>query len=264
MQHLALEPTSDTSPVPRADWLHRGDLATPTLAVVPGSRHAAWETFTRRQRQAWEWRRLRRHIAARPGLVVDLGCGFGDWAARLTTIAARVVAVDVSPGFVAQTRQRLAATGHRDWHVEHADVRRFTDYHGADLVVLGGVLTYLDDDDALELLARVRDRLAPAGVVQQRDWCAVHLGRPSREVVDGQFRAHRRPSAYVDLARRAGLHVIEQRSAAGQHAEQLTYQTLGLRHDGLTAALAPLARAVAGAGSLWARRGSVAFFLRRA
>lgn len=257
LEHRELPPAAAT-------WVERGALPPTPLAVVPGSRHAGWERWSRRQRHAWEWRRVRALAGSRLGLTVDLGCGFGDWVTRLAAISERVVAVDLAPGFVTEASRRLEASGHRDWRAHCQDVRTFTAYDRADLVVLGGVLTYLDDDDALDVLSRVRERLARGGLVQQRDWCAVNLGRSHHHVVDGQFRAHRRPAAYRELARRAGLIVVEERASSSLHAEQLLFQTLGLRREGPTRLLAPLGCALGRVAIAWAARATVAFFLRRA
>lgn len=256
-------PDADPDAAP-GTWVRRGDLPATPLAVVPGARHARWEAWSRRRRQAWEWRRLRHLCGDRIGLAVDLGCGYGDWSTRLTALASRVLAVDVASGFVTEAARRLAATGHGAWQTECADVRTFDNYRGADLIVLGGVLTYLDDADALEVLARARDRLASGGLVQQRDWCAVNLGRSHHHTAAGQFRAHRRPAEYRALAARAGLRVIEERSSSALHAEQLTFDTLGLHREAMTRALAPLAHMVGRLATAWATRATVAFFLRRA
>ncbi len=259
-------PTSAPRPAePDTDeWVRRGEMVATPLAVLPGARSERWERWARAQRHDWEWRRLARYLPARPSLAVDLGCGYGDWTARLTTIARQLIAVDMAPGFVAETTRRLRTSGHTDWTVSCGDVRRFVDYANADLVVLGGILTYLDDVEATELLTRVRERLSPDGIVQQRDWCAVNLGRAHHHWAHGQFRAHRRAADYHVLAQRAGLVVIEERHSSSLHAEQLVHRTLGMRHEGATGVMAPLARAVGRVATAWARRATVAFFLRRA
>lgn len=236
-------------------WTRRGALAKTPAAVNPGGHDGWWMRWSRDQLQTWGMRRVRRYTGGQVGLAVDLGCGYGDWTTRLCAVASRVIAVDVAPGFVAETRARLAATGHASWRVACADVRTFHDYAGADLVHLGGVLTYLDGGDALDVLASVRARLAPGGVLHQRDWCAIGLGRPSHQERDGIASVHRSPAQYVDLARRAGLRLIEQRRSAGIYGEEL-----GLRLR-IGRWLPSLAWRIATAH--W-RRGSVSFFFRRA
>ncbi len=228
-------------------WIDRGALAPTASAVCPGSSDSWWLRFQRRQLQAWGWRRVMQHTGGRVELAVDLGCGYGDWAERLATIARRIVAVDVSPGFVAQTRARLAH--HPDAHVACHDVRTFGDYDRAELVHLGGVLTYVEDAAAAEVLARVRDRLTPHGIVHTRDWCAINLGRTSRQHRNGIDSVHRTPAQYVALARAAGLRVIEVRRMASILGEQLA--------PWLPSGLFRLATS-------FATRGSVSFLFARA
>lgn len=200
-------------------WIQRGELAATPSAVCPGTSAGWWLRWSRAQLHAWGWRRVLAHTGGEIDLAVDLGCGYGDWTARLASIARRVIAVDLSPGFVAQTRARLA--GHADARVEHADVRHFVDYRDATVVHLGGVLTYVEDRDALEVLTLARHRLAPRGLLHTRDWCAINLGRPSRQHRAGIDSFHRTPAQYERLARRAGLRILEVRRSASIYGEQL-------------------------------------------
>lgn len=200
-------------------WIDRGALVPTASTVCPGSTDSWWLRFQRRQLQAWGWRRMLQHTRGPVELAVDLGCGYGDWAERLATIARRIVAVDVSPGFVAQTRARLAA--YPAAHVACHDIRTFADYDGAGIVHLGGVLTYVDDADAAEVLSKARERLTRHGIVHTRDWCAINLGRASRQHRNGIDSVHRTPAQYVALARAAGLRVLEVRRAASILGEQL-------------------------------------------
>src|SRR5262249_43071282 len=50
--------------------------------------------------------RILREAGISSGLVVDLGCGGGLWARRLTDAAYRVLGIDLSPDMIALARQR--------------------------------------------------------------------------------------------------------------------------------------------------------------
>jgi SAM-dependent methyltransferase len=227
-----------TSPRSFRYWIERGgDGAGAPGAVMPDARGGWYDDWTRLLLQRWAARRVQRHGGARFRRAVDLGCGYGDWAQYLATIADDVTAVDISPGFVAQTEARLAATGHASWRTAAADIRRFDDYRDADLIHLGGVFTYLEDDEVLDTLATARARIAPGGLLHQRDWCAVNFGRTSRQMRDELFSVHRTPAQYVALARRAGFELLEVRRSPAIYGEQMAFQTIGLRSNGVTRAV---------------------------
>ena len=50
--------------------------------------------------------RILREAGLRSGLVVDLGCGGGLWARRLTNAGYRVLGIDISPDMIALARKR--------------------------------------------------------------------------------------------------------------------------------------------------------------
>lgn len=149
---------------------------------------------------------------------MDLGCGRGDWAALFAPRADEVYACDVAMPFVAETRARLDELRHTSWHVEQSDLRGYRIPKGIDLAYLGGVLMYVDDRAALDLLGRLRASTVSNALVIVRDYCTFNLGRRSVNTTTG-YSVHRRPSEIVALAAAAGLRCLEVRSSPGIYAE---------------------------------------------
>lgn len=191
------------------DRVSRGD--SDALTVSPFQTWSAREEWLRRRLQQWTLRLIARRAPRRRLRAVDLGCGFGDFAARLAPLCADLTAVDFAAGFVEQTRARLVATAHPSARAEQGDLRSYDRFADVDLVHLGAVCMYLEDDELARVYQRVRERLRPDGVVVQREYVVVGLGREylrdRGEYKSWQRRAHR----YHALARHAGLALIEQR-----------------------------------------------------
>ena len=230
----------DTQSQPaRSFWAARGDeKGTPSL-VSPGARFDRYERWTRRVLQDWTWRRVERYGRLPFAKAVDLGCGYGDWTARLASRSREIVAVDLSPGFVEQTRQRLEAVGHATARVICGDICELEDeLRGADLVSVGAVLMYLEDEEALAVLARLRRDIVPSGLLYQRDLCATNGRRERRNVRPGFFSIYRRPGRYIEMAARSGFRLVEARRSTSIYAEQCTFETIGRGRERATRALA--------------------------
>jgi SAM-dependent methyltransferase len=200
----------------RTYWCERGRTPGPA-AVLPAGRWLGYHAWTTRLLHAWTRSRLDRPRFRR---FVDLGCGRGDWTATFADRVDEIHACDVSPELAAETRVRLAATGHSRWNVQCRDLQSFAIPRGADLIYIGAVLSYFDDPGARRVLERVCDASVPGGLVIVRDYCAFNLGRRSIQAGSG-FSIHRRARDIVELAREAGLRVLEVRSSPSIYAEQL-------------------------------------------
>lgn len=81
------------------------DAAAPTFDEEPD--HGLRAASTRR---AWA-ALLRRWTPARPGAVLDLGCGTGSLSVLLAADGHRVTGVDVAPGMIERARAKAAAAG---------------------------------------------------------------------------------------------------------------------------------------------------------
>jgi len=199
----------------RSYWIERAETTRGALAVLPSGRHARYHTWTQRLLERWVVSRLDRTRYRR---VVDLGCGRGEWAALLAGRADEVYACDIAPAFVAETRERLIASGHPAWRVECADIRSCRLPRAIDLAYVGGVLTYLSDLSALHTLQRVRHALVAGGSVIVRDYCTFNLGLRSVNHGSG-YSVHREPAEIIELAAAAGLRCVEARSSPSIYAE---------------------------------------------
>jgi len=102
--------------------------------------------------------------------VVDFGAGSGTFALAAAPVAARVVAVDVSPAMVAAMRVKVAAEGVRN--VECVQGGFLTYEHvgrPADIIYSRNALHHLPDFWKAIALSRVASMLRPAGVLRLRD-----------------------------------------------------------------------------------------------
>jgi SAM-dependent methyltransferase len=202
-----------------AYWIEHAATTAGLAAIYPRNRWLAIRHLTRRMLQAWTLSRARGD-RRRYRKVVDIGCGHGDWSELFAPIADEVYACDVAPAFVEQTRSRLAR--HRAVRVDVSDVRGYAIPDGADLVYLGAVLMYLDDDAVIEVLRRIRRAVAPGAHVIVRDWCAFNLGRHMEYDCGDYFSIHRRPEELRSLAEQVGLQCLEIRSSPSIYAEVLS------------------------------------------
>lgn len=242
-------------------WIKRADQPIDELSVSPDATSMGYERWSRSKLQRWTLAQLDKHVTSWDHLV-DLGCGFGDFTTTFATRAKKVTACDLAPSFAAEAQRRLDAMGHKDARVAAGDVVGFDDYHDASVVYLGGVLTYLDDDDTRTVLHRVRDRLVPGGIVAQRDWCVIGFGKEKVNDKDGKFSVHRAPSTYVKLFESCGLELVKKRISPYIYGEQMTRETV--RAEWLVTALGWLPQALWRLGTLHWYDCSATFLYRRA
>jgi SAM-dependent methyltransferase len=131
-------------------------------------------------RHAFETARVVPHLGLeRCPRVLDVGCGNGRWARTLRGSVREYLGIDFSPGLVDQARASLA---------DEADGARYTfqvlsaaDVGDGplavpppfDLVVVAGVLVYLNDDDVARVLEGLAQVAAPTATVYVREPVAV-------------------------------------------------------------------------------------------
>ncbi len=104
---------------------------------------------------------VRRHLAALPGPVLDLGCGPGQWTAHLHSLGTDVSGVDLVPEFVAHARAAHPGPGFRLGSMTEVDVPDGS---------LSGVLSWystihLRPEQLDDVLTGFRRLLAPGGVL---------------------------------------------------------------------------------------------------
>ena len=137
--------------------------------------------------------------------VLDVGCGAGAWTALFAQRYRRVVGIELSPNMIAAARVRLA--GLDNVELIEGDALRVPVEGRFDGAFLGGLLMYLNRDDAVRLLARLRD-LVPDGRIILRESTV----RRGVELRTGDYHVtYRSPEEYVAIATEAGLrvHAIE-------------------------------------------------------
>jgi ubiquinone/menaquinone biosynthesis C-methylase UbiE len=133
--------------------------------------------------------------------LLDVGCGAGAWTTLFARRCRRVVGIDVSSKMLAAARAQLKDLGNVQLIEGDAlEVRLDGPFNGA---FVGGVLMYMNRDDAVRLLARLRV-LVPAGPIVLRESTV----RSGVEVKNADYQVvYRSPSEYAAIAEDAGLRV---------------------------------------------------------
>ena len=133
--------------------------------------------------------------------VLDLGCGSGAWTELFAQRYGWVVGIEQSAQMVADARERLRDM--RNVDLIEGDCLKAPikgKFQGA---FFGGMLMYLNRDDAVKLLARVA-KLVPDGRIILRE----SGGRSGVEMKTGDYHvAYRSPDEYAAIAAEAGLRV---------------------------------------------------------
>jgi SAM-dependent methyltransferase len=124
------------------------------------------------------------HVVPHLGLerrprVLDVGCGNGRWARTLSGRVSAYLGIDFSSGLVEQARAGIARA--RDaarfrfqvLSAPELDTAELTVVPPFDLVVVAGVLLYLNDDDVERVLTALARLVSPRAVVYVREPVAV-------------------------------------------------------------------------------------------
>lgn len=106
---------------------------------------------------------------------IDIGCGTARWATALLPAIAQYVGIDFSPGLVELGRERLAEQFPRaDVHMQVLSVTDASSERLAvpgpyDLVILGGVLMYLNDTDVERAVGRIASLVGRESTIYIRE-----------------------------------------------------------------------------------------------
>jgi SAM-dependent methyltransferase len=107
------------------------------------------------------------HAVDPGGCVLDLGSGIGFWAEYFARRFSRVVAVEASSPLYEALEARCAP--YLNVKTIHGDVMLFRPEDQYDVVFLGGMLMYLNEDDVISLLGNLIPSLQPGGIVLCRE-----------------------------------------------------------------------------------------------
>jgi len=101
------------------------------------------------------------------GTVLDLGSGVGYWAEEFARSFSQVIAVEGSNALYPVLDERC--TPYFNIRTIHGNVLSFEPDGYYNLVFLGGLLMYLDENDLIALLQKLIPRLGPDGVILCRE-----------------------------------------------------------------------------------------------
>lgn len=133
--------------------------------------------------------------------VLDVGCGAGAWTALFAQRYRRVVGIELSANMIAAARARLA--GLENVELIEGDALRVPMTGGFDGAFVGGLLMYLNRDDAVRLLVRLRG-LVPDGPIVLRE-STIRRGEELK--TEDYHVAYRSSEEYVAIAAEAGFQV---------------------------------------------------------
>lgn len=137
------------------------------------------------------------------GCVLDLGSGIGFWAEYFAQRFSRVVAVEASSSLYESLEERCAP--YPNVQTIHDDVMRFCPEDQYDVVFLGGLLMYLNEEDVISLLRKLLPFLRPGGIVLGRE-STVRQGITTRQ---GEYQAvYRSIVEYERIFSECGLSVL--------------------------------------------------------
>jgi SAM-dependent methyltransferase len=202
-------------------WETRGESAqqSPTRAVLlaPVSEEEALFLDRLEKNQLLPWMNLT------PGMrVLDLGCGTGRWTRTFAKQRAKVVALDVSPGFLAQTKRALEEDDTAEQvtlFLANISLGKLPpEVEGRfDLIFIGGVLQYVEDEAVRSLFQELTARLTPNGKLLVREGVRSQRTKEETRVLGGTPYSviYRAPDEYPRFFAQSQLRLLRQENLAG-------------------------------------------------
>jgi SAM-dependent methyltransferase len=133
--------------------------------------------------------------------VLDVGCGAGAWTALFAHRYRRVVGIELSHKMIAAARERLAGRDNVELIV--GDALRVPVDGPFDGAFLGGLLMYLNRDDAVRLLARLNGLVHNGPIILREST----IRRGVEVKTDDYHVTYRSPEEYSAIAAEARLTV---------------------------------------------------------
>jgi 2,3-bisphosphoglycerate-independent phosphoglycerate mutase len=182
-----------------------------------------WPAELGQRRFEGEWRTVSRwldefHVAN--GACLDVGCGVGIWLELLAGRFTDAHGIDLSREMVTSAAARAKRLGLDNVRVERRSVTDLTGEATYDLIFVGGVFTYLNDDEIDGMAARLAALLRPGGLLILREstttgetWYRDTPLSPGLFARPGERRPpyhaiYRNPGAYRDLVRHRGFELL--------------------------------------------------------
>jgi len=101
------------------------------------------------------------------GRVLDVGCGAGAWSEIFSQRYKTVIGIEQSSLMLKAARERVASLP--NVKILEGDGRHDLPEGSFDMIFLGGLCMYLNDDDLIELLHSLKDRLTEGGSIILRE-----------------------------------------------------------------------------------------------
>ncbi len=140
---------------------------------------------------------------SRDGCVLDLGSGVGFWSEFFAQQFSRVVAVEASTPLYEAMAERCEP--YSNVRMIHGDVMLLQPEDQYDVVFLGGMLMYLNEEDVVSLFEKIIPSLQPGGIVLCRE-TTVRQGTTTRQ---GDYQAvYRSISDYERIFAECNLSVL--------------------------------------------------------
>ena len=136
----------------------------------------------------------------RNGAALDLGSGMGFWAEKFAHSFARVDALEGSSSLYSDLEKRCSK--HSNMRAFLGNALSFQPDQRYQLIFLGGLLMYLDENDVVILLKRLKQYLEPGGIIL----CRESTVRDQTFILKGEYTAvYRSVKSYASLFQQSGL-----------------------------------------------------------
>jgi len=144
------------------------------------------------------------------GRVLDVGCGAGAWSEIFSQRYKTVIGIEQSSLMLKAARERVASLP--NVKILEGDGRHDLPEGSFDMIFLGGLCMYLNDDDLIELLHSLKNRLTEGGSIILRE-STLHQGV---YLAQGEYQAvYRSVNLYHQLFDDAGPFRVEVRRNYG-------------------------------------------------
>ncbi len=131
-----------------------------------------WPLHLSMQRFAGEFEWIMRNVLPLLGeqtTCLDVGCGTGLWLENLAPLFERAEGFDLSEEMIVGARARLQKVGLDNVKLSVSKIENLDTSTKFDLIFVGGVLMYHNDEDLPQALETLRALLVPGGIVVFRE-----------------------------------------------------------------------------------------------